>query len=190
MTKKTNVYTFIKQIIAADVKQVECQFQIANLLTAIRDHKLFREAGYDNFHMMVRGEFDFSTATASRYCSLYESYEHFGYKEAEFTRLMTQFGWSRLQKFLATSDKKLGYRALKQMNDAYNNVKRGRQFHFEFDEKTAATFEQYLTQFGMETSKGGNKSGVTTSMQTLINDYDRLKKAEMKSGKQSVRKAS
>ena len=155
MTKKTNVQTFIKQIIAADVKQVECQFQIANLLTAIRDHKLYKDAGYDNFQMMVRGEFDFSTSTATRYVNLYESYEYLGYKEAEFTRLMTQFGWSRLQKFLSNSEEKLGYRALKKMNDAYNNTARGRQFHFELDDDTAATFEQYLTQFGMTTNKGG-----------------------------------
>ena len=189
MTKPTFA-SFIKQITDADTKQVVCQFQIANVLTAIRDHKLYREAGYNNFAMMVRGELDFAPSTASRYIRLYEQYVNLKYKEDEFKLRMQQFGWSRLEKLLSGATKKMGYRALKNAEDVYNNTARGRQFHFELDDKMAATFEQYLTQHGMTTSKGGGRTNVTTSLQSLVSDYDRLKKSEFKSGKQSVRKAS
>ena len=181
----------LKQVRQADRNQVDAQFQIANILTAIKDHKLYELGGYDNFQMMVRGELDFAPSCAIKYVSLHNSFTKFKYTKTEYLKLMQQFGWRRVEEALSKSTKKMGHRAIKSFMDA-KHLGSSQQFNFNVtDKKVAAKLESRLAKFGLEVMQSGQRSHLTTSFLALLEDYDRLvESTEHTTGKRKLKAVS
>lgn len=175
----STLHGMLSKIHAADQKQVVAQFDIANLLTAILDHKLFEQDGYDNFRQMIHMELDFSPATAMRYVNLYNSYTRLRYSKEEFLKHMRTFGWSHLRRALEHADTKMGHRAIKKHIDDHMS-KTVMYFGSAISPQDEARINSALSRFGMETNKSGHRSGVTTAMLALIEDYERLTKVRDK----------
>ena len=175
MTKR-DLNKFLAQIRDSDQRQVEAQFDIANVLTAIKDHELFRFGGYESFKMMVQAEVDFTPSCAMDYVSLHTQYSKYSYNKTEFLKLMKQFGWRRVNEALRESKKHMGYRAMNAWMKA-RDVDSSRQFNFNVpDKQTVAKLESILTRFGMEVPGQGRRSHMTEAFIAMMEDYERLQK--------------
>lgn len=169
--------TYLDKIIFADTAQSSAQLDIANMLTAIRDHKLYQQDGYDSFSMMVQCELDFSPATAARYCSLYNSFTRLRYSRDEFLKHMRTFGWGTLEKVLRGVTKKLGHRALK--SRVAEERQASRTYTLTVTSKSdIETINHALQNFGFDAYNDAYRHGLTASVIRLIEDYQRLKGEE------------
>lgn len=173
----TQLTKLLNQIRSLDKQQVEAQFQIANTLTAIKDHRFFEQANYTSFEHMVHCELEFNKSTASRYCALYHHYVTWKYNKKEFLSLMQKFGWRRVEEALRGTDRKMGYRAI--TNRLAIIDENDNQFNFNLhDKRDAARFTSLLERHGLETHKNGTRINLTTSMLALLDDYEALKARE------------
>lgn len=178
MTKPNAAYLRkqLEEIATLDRRKVDSQYQIANLLTAIRDHKLWELDGHRSFAHMVSSELEFAPSTAGKYCKFYELVTRLGYKREETLKLMQRFGRNRLMQVLEGSGKKLSIRAIETRLKSGEH-ERSQLFHFNLsDEKVAAGITQTLSQFGLTTHKSGMRVNLTSAFVALVEDHKRLTK--------------
>ena len=177
---KINLKSAATQIRQADIKQVECQLNIAKLLTIIRDHELYLDAGYTNFALCVRGEFEFAPSTACTYCAFYAHYTRLGYKPEEMHRLMQQFSWRRVLMVIKDETKIAKHRRIKSvLAEIDNNAPE--QFNILLqDTKDRARFEQLLSRFGMEESRSGRRTEMSSSFVKFLDYHEALEKGKKK----------
>jgi len=182
MSKK-EFNSIVKNIRIADQSQVESQLKIANLLCAIKDHKLYEYAGYDNFKMCCQCEFEFTVYSAQGFVQLYRNLKRLGYSESEYLRHMQTVGWRALTNVLNASDKKVGIRKIK--SEIANSLReRPQQFNIQFTtDKEALRFEQVLSDFGLDASASGRRRQLKSSLAALLDDYERLKAKERRAKK-------
>lgn len=172
---KRKLVKFVADINASDEKQVEHQFNIAFVLTAIRDLKLYEHGDYANFSDLVASELYFSPDTAYRMISLHTSYTRLRYKKEEFLLLMRQFGWRKLERALAGATRKMGHRAIKNWHGAQDENNKQFNMHVH-DKKLTARIEAALSRFGMEETDNGRRTNLTNAFIALLDDYERLTK--------------
>ncbi len=173
LTKK-GFESFLNKIRKADETQVNAQFEIAGILSAIREHKLYETGEYNSFGAMVKKELTFSLYTADCYCRLHNRYMKFGYNQPEFLKLMQAFEWRVVEKCLRDADKKMGMRAMQNWVNA-KNQEPNRQYNFHIeDDDEALRLETLLARFGLETSEAGTRTHMTTALLALLKDYERL----------------
>jgi len=173
---KTFFRKTVAEIAALDKTKVECQYQIANLLTAIRDHKMHELGGYDSFAMMVAGELEMHPSTANKYIGFFNTVTRLGYSKDETLKLMQRFGRNRIYGVLCNSEKKLSVRALaKRIHDG--DQSRDKQFHFQIPEdRAAAIASNVLSQYGMVVTKSGQRTNMSTAFLKLVEEHERMKK--------------
>ena len=165
----------ISDIKSADIAQVESQLEIARLLTAVKKYKLYTPE-FSDFKIMVQATLDFAPSAAEKYVSFYTHYEALKYGREEILKLMRQLGWRKVQFCLRGAKKKMGYRAMKNYLEEHYYAQ-DRQFNFNMlSDKSAQRLEKALKQHGLEISKGGRRAHMTESMESLLVDYEALKK--------------
>ena len=166
--------TFLNKIRAADERQVKAQLDIASLLAAIKEHKLYDTGDYGSFTEMVKKELPFSIYTANSYVKLYQSYERLGYTKPEFLKILQAHDWRIVWEALENSKSKLGIRAIQNYLDK-KNQKPKQQFNFHLpDEQQCLRLETLLSRFGLEVTEGGSRSHMTDALIALLDDYERL----------------
>lgn len=159
-----------------DNQQVEAQFEIARLLSAIKRYKLYKPH-YDTFAMLVQCELDFAPSTADRYAALYQGFMTYRYSRAELLKLMRQLGWRRVTYCLVKNKKKMGYRAMKKFLEE-EVFSQDRQFNFNMrSDQSAKKLEKALTSFGLEFDKSGRRQHLTEALEALLDDYLAQQKA-------------
>lgn len=183
---KTYIQQAINTIRAADKAQVEAQFEIANLLAAIKEHKLYENMQYSSFDSLVVSELDFAVNAAHGYVKLYCIFTSLQYSKEAYLKLMQQFGWRRLNKALQHSPRKLGYRAIKARLQEMDDAKPSQFNLLLTKESDVKRLENLLKEHGLRTSEG-RRSGLTTSMIALIDDYEQLKSEQQVVSKKKTR---
>ena len=175
---KLSLATLLASIAEYDLKQVEAQYNIANMLTAIRDHNLYKELDYETFPQMCEGELEFGYRTASNYVQFYANLERLKYTKEEALQLMQRYTWRALSKVLTGEDKKIGTRAIKNRidnrePDQYQNV----AFQLA-DKRAVARLDSLLSRHGCQLTTEGRRINSTSALLALLDDYERLTKVK------------
>ena len=175
LAPKIKINEVLGTIRAADVSQVESQLEIARLLTAIKQYKLFHPT-YESFDKMVKQELDFSIHAANKYVSLYTYFLSLGYGREELLKIMRQVGWRVVQYCLSRNKKKMGYRAMLNFVDK-NPRSAPNQININVSSDIARQrFYKVLQQHGMLVDNKGQRKNVNMAFESMLNDYVQMQK--------------
>lgn len=186
---KRKLVKFVADINASDEQQVEHQFNIAFVLTAIKDLELYKHGDYRSLADMVRQELYFSPATATKMVALHNSYTRFKYEREEFLILMRQFGWRKLEKALSASNRKMSHRMIERWHAEKDDNNKQFNMHIH-DKKLTARIESTLARFGMDTNENGTRLNMTNAFIALLDDYERLREIDPMRGKKKFKEAA
>ena len=175
LAPKIKINEVLGTIRAADVTQVESQLEIARLLTAIKQYKLYHPT-FKSFEDMVKQELDFPVNAAIKYVSLYTHFLSLGYGREELLKLMRQVGWRVVQYCLARNKKKMGYRAM--LNFVERNPRSApNQININVSSDIARQrFYKVLQQHGMLVDNKGQRKNVNVAFESMLADYVQLQK--------------
>ena len=179
---KLNVKALLKRIRDNDRTQVENQYEIANILTAIKDHKLYEQLGYATFPLMCRGELSFGPGQAQKYVNFYQHATRLRYKKQELLTIMQTHSWMRLREIFTQSDTKPSMRTISRLMREEESDHCQMGFNIP-DNRERARISAALAHYGMEVTKSGRRINMSTALVALVDAAEGRTKTRVKANK-------
>ena len=114
VSNKTRKYaeSLLDNLIDLDHQTTGAFYEMGQILSAIRQHQLYKILGYTSFTNLIEEELSFTASTASRYGQLYTNLRRLHYNKAESLKLLQKVGFTHLSAVLPNMTSKIGRRAI------------------------------------------------------------------------------
>ena len=166
MSTKTRKYaeSLLDNLIDLDHQTTGAFYEMGQILSAIRQHQLYKILGYNSFTNLVDEELSFTQGTAARYASLYTNLRRLRYNKAESLKLLQNVGFTHLSAVLPGMTTKIGRRAINRRVDAIDS----HQINFCVTEAELVQLQRALTSMGAVVNKTGWVTGSSIALMSMV----------------------
>ena len=141
----------LDRLIELDQQTQSAYYEMGQLLSAIKNNKLYELLGYNSFKEIVEEELSFTDSTAARYANTYDHFRRLHYTKKEALDMIQMFGYTHMADILPTVNDKIGKRAIRTRIDKLGK----HQVNFMLNDQQYDTFLQTFESLGAEYSESG-----------------------------------
>ncbi len=166
VSNKTRKYaeSLLDNLIDLDHQTTGAFYEMGQILSAIRQHQLYKILGYTSFTSLIDEELSFTASTATRYASLYTNLRRLHYNKVESLKLLQKVGFTHLSAVLPNMTTKIGRRAINKRVNAID----AHQINFTVTEAELVQLQKALTRMGATVTKTGWVTGSSQALMGMV----------------------
>lgn len=165
-TSRSASRQLLDRLTELDRQTTKAYYEMGSLLSAIQHGRLWDRLGYDSMGGLIDKNLSFGRSTAYGYMNMYRHFQRLGYSKFEALSLLSEFGLSYLQRFLASVDQKLGIRATRNRIEQLRSEKK--ELTFWIPANKQAKVIRVLREHGCTVHETGYLGGSSQAFLNLV----------------------